>query len=220
MNAMPHLTPQQRRKAARKLGQRRHEHGAVLIFGLIALVLMLIGTAAVLRSMNTSLSTAGNFAFKRDLANQGERAVAVVMQAVQTGTLASEVARESHSPDQNYSATLLPTNDQGIPMALLSDTAFATVGRSSNDITLADMGVTVRYVVDRLSTDVGPALADRTWMADQSVPPGGSSSELNNAMDSSSGGSGAVPAQVMYRVSVRVDGPRRTQSFFQTPLKL
>lgn len=199
---------------------RRDQRGVVLIFGLIALVIMLVGTAALVRSMNTSLFTAGNFAFKRDLTNQGERAVATVIAAVQTGPLAADTARESSDATNNYSAVVLPTNPQGIPLALLSDGAWSGVGSSANDIVIADMAVTVRYVVDRLCASAGPATSASCTQADDNVPAGSSSGELMNAMDSSSGGVAAVEAQVVYRVSVRVEGPRRTQSFFQTTFRL
>jgi type IV pilus assembly protein PilX len=200
--------------------ERRAQRGVVLIFGLIALVIMLIGTAALVRSMNTSLFNTGNFAFKRDLTNQGERAIAQVMAAVETGPLATETARESDDASRNYSASILPTNAQGIPLALLSDGGMAGVASAANDIVIADMAVTVRYVVDRLCMNDGPVTADGCTQADDNVPVGGSTGELINAMDSSSGGIGAVKAQVVYRVSIRVEGPRRTQSFFQTTFRL
>ena len=128
-----------------------------LLFAMIALVVLLIGTVALMRSMNTSLFTAGNFGFKRDLTNQGERAMATVLDLVQTGALGSEVAREGSATARNYSASILPTNGDGMPLALLSDAAFAAVGVAGNDISPADMGVTVRYVVDRLCVAAGPA---------------------------------------------------------------
>lgn len=196
--------------------QRRAQRGAVLLFAMIALVILLIGTAALMRSMNASLFNVGNFAFKRDLTNQGERAIATVLDLVQTGALGGAVARQGNATASNYSAAILQTNDQGIPLALLTDTAFGAVGVSSNDIALNDMGVTVRYVIDRLCVAAGPATQDGCTLAGNTLPAGTSSSELLRAEDSSSGGAGAVPLQVVYRISIRVDGPRRTQSFFQS----
>jgi type IV pilus assembly protein PilX len=103
-----------------------------------------------------------------------------------------------------------------VPLALLSDADFAAVGVTGNDIELADMGVTVRYVIDRLCVAAGPATQDGCTLAGNVMPAGSSSSELLRAEDGSSGGVGAVVPQVVYRVSIRVDGPRRTQSFFQS----
>ncbi|HRH85811.1 MAG TPA: hypothetical protein PLO41_03090 [Rubrivivax sp.] len=189
----------------------------MLLFVLIALVVLLIGTVALMRSMNTSLFTAGNFGFKRDLTNQGERAMTAVLTALQSGALSSDGARQATAAASNYSATILPTNAQGVPLALLmNNTDFAAVGATGNDITLADMNVTVRYVIDRLCVAAGPATQDGCTLASNVLPPGSSSSELLRAEDGSSGGVGAVAPQVVYRVSIRVNGPRGTQSFFQS----
>ncbi len=186
--------------------KRSAQRGAVLLFALIALVVLLIGTAALMRSMNTSLFTAGNFGFKRDLTNQGERALAAVLDLVQSsGALSSESARAANDSARNYSASILPTNDQGIPLALLSTTAFASVGVASNDISPADMGVTVRYVIDRLCVAGAPASPDSCTVA--SPPPQGGSSGTPVL---------PPPMQLVYRVSIRVDGPRGTQSFYQS----
>jgi hypothetical protein len=173
------------------------QQGVVLLYSLVVLTIMLIGAAAMLRSMNTSLITAGNIGFKRDLTNQA-----------------------SSSTASNYSATILATNAQGLPNALLDDAAFGTVGVSTNDIAVADQGVTIRWVVDRLCTATGNADASRCTMANDPLPAGGSGSDLINAVDSTSGGAGALQRRVVYRLSVRVTGPRATQAFFQSTLTI
>lgn len=198
--------------------------GVVMIFALIALVIMLIGAVAVVRSSTTSLALAGNLGFKRDLTNQAERAVAVVLQEMQTGALADEVQRQTHVPLQNYRATQFSgaaeITPQGVPRALLSDAAFAAVGTSARDIEVADMGVTLRYVVDRLCAQTGVAETNSCVMADAEVSSAANSSTPQTAEFGSAGGQGAVPQQVVYRLSVRVTGPRNTQAFFQTTFTL
>ncbi len=54
----------------------RRQRGATLIIALISLVILSIGALALMRSTSTSLFMAGNLAFKRDVANQAERAIA------------------------------------------------------------------------------------------------------------------------------------------------
>lgn len=200
---------------------RRQQRGVIMLFGLIALAIMLIGAAAMVRSTNTSLINAGNLGFKRDLTNQAERAVATVLTELQTGALAGEVARQTSATAQNYSSTILPSNAQGLPNALLADDAgFATFGLVANDITIADQAITLRYVVDRMCVNTGIAAADHCTMADDPNPAGGSGSETIRAEDSSAGGAGALGQRVVYRVSIRVAGPRNTQAYFQTTLTL
>jgi len=218
MNACLHRN--KRRHHGRRPGAGARERGVILLFALIALVLMLIGTAALVRSGGNSLFAAGNFGFKRDLTNQAERAMAAVLTEVQgTGALATEAVRQSSDTARNYSAVLLH-NPQGIPTALLGDNltdpVLGVVGVASNDIVLTDLGVKVRYVVDRMCTATGAADASRCTVADDKVPMGASNSELLNPMDGSSAGASGVSPQVVYRLSIRVTGPRGTQSFFQT----
>lgn len=198
----------------------RRQRGVVMLFGLIALAIMLIGAAAMVRSMNTSMFTASNLGFKRDMANQMERAISVTSEELRIGNLSTETARVAHSTARNYSATLLPSNAQGIPNALLSDTTFATVGVTGNDIAVADQAVTIRYVIDRLCTNTGAADASHCVMANDPVPRGGGRRGSGGAEYSTAGGAGAVQVRVVYRLSVRVTGPRNTQAFFQSTMTL
>lgn len=216
-----HPTAWSRTRPGRAGGLRRCQRGATLFFVLMAMVIMLIASVALIRSINSSMSMAGNLAFKRDLVNQADRAVAAAMAALEpAGALGSTAARAANVSGSNYSATRLDVNDQGIPQALLSDTAFAAVGLAANDITVAGQGVTVRYVIDRLC-EAGSTINEGTATAQQiaaacAVGPtpdarGGSASDPNVALR---------PPQVLYRLSVRVTGPRNTQAFLQSTLAL
>ncbi len=206
--------------------RHRTQRGVVLLTSLLILVVMLIAAAALMRSFDTSLSTAGNLAFKRDLAQQSEQAAQTILAAFRpTGALAGSTARAANDLTRNYSAVVLPSNAQGIPQALLADTLPATVGTAA-DIN-AGQGITLRYVVDRLCSELGEDTtlgADRCTLADSTVLPGGASSDTQRAERGSgvaaggtgAGGAGAVAQPVIYRLSIRATGPRGTQSFFQT----
>lgn len=204
------------------------QRGVVLLFSLIALVVLLIAAVALMRSFNTSLFTAGNIAFKRDLQNQGERAVDKVLTTFRTGgALDSPAARANNLVASNYSAATLAVNAQGIPNALQNDASFAGVGNPANDITaatepsLARQGVSIRYIVDRLCTTAGDETtlgATGCVLADNPVPAGGSASNLLGADKAPlcPTCASAAPQGVVYRLSIRVNGPRNTQAFFQS----
>ena len=190
------------------------QRGVILVVALIVLVVLMIGSVAMIRSMNTSLVAAGNYGFKRDMSNQGVRALATVQALMKTGSLATDVARQTSNPALNYSATMLATTPEGIPIALLSDSAFAAVAGGA-DIAQADMGITVRYVVDRLCTASGPVNAGACVLGTTPAAAGGSGGALRG------GGrpeDAVVIPQVVYRITVRVTGPRSSQSFFQATL--
>ncbi len=200
----------------------RNQRGVVLLFSLIALAIMLIVAVALVRSFNTTLFTSGNIAFKRDLQNQSERAVAAALTEFKSGgNLSSKTQRAASSTTYNYSATMLPVDAQGIPIALQNNTSFASVGVTANDRPSPDGSVNVRYVIDRLCASVGDEATlggGVCRLADNPVPPGKALSDLQSA-DSAplcAGCSSAAPQGVVYRLSIRVNGPRNTQSFFQS----
>ena len=167
------------------------QRGVVLVFAMIALVILLIGAAAMMRSMNISLTNAGNFGFKRDLTNQSERALEKVFDEVLTGALKDEDTRQTTHLAHNYSAAMLKNNSLGLPLALLSDAEFVKAGVTSKDIEMADIGVKIRYVVDRLCEGEGLAETAKCVAADPEET-GKSWKELENAETSSDSGRGAV----------------------------
>jgi Tfp pilus assembly protein PilX len=180
------------------------QRGVVMIFTLIVLLILMIGAVALLRSMNTSLSGAGNLAFRRDLVNQGEQAVSNVINEFKTGDLSTSASTLADVPADNYSSTILPTNAEGVPNVLLNST-LGTVGTHA-DLTGSTPDVQIRYVIDRLSNATG---TPNSLVAVQSTaaPAGGTA------------GSSAVvtaPTATVYRLSVRVTGARSTQIFLQT----
>lgn len=185
----------------------RRARGVIIIYTLIILVILTIGAIALLKSMNSSLFGAGNMAFRHDLVNQGEQAVSNVLQTFQPGgAMAVAGVTNSNVTGSNYSSTALPTNAQGVPTALLSNTAFGAVGASANDIAGATADVTMRYVVDRLCNTTGPSTPTACVQA-VAGPPGGDQLNANGL---------PPPTATVYRLTVRVAGPRSTQIFLQT----
>jgi Tfp pilus assembly protein PilX len=184
------------------------QHGVVLIFTLIVLLILTIGGLALVRSMQSSLFSAGNLAFRRDLVNQGEQAVANVMSEFASGgILSTSGITDGDLISANYKSTTLPTNSQGVPTALLSDAIFTTDGQIANDIPgPLNSNVTIRYVIDRMCNLTGVA-SSATCVQSTGIPTGGTHNR-NTAV--------APPSATVYRLSVRVTGPRSTQVFLQT----
>lgn len=195
---MSRPVPPQRRRA--------RQRGIVMLITLIAMVVLMIGAVALVRSFDTSSILAGNLAFRRDLTNQGERGIALARAAFTGGALSTEAARNSDQSSANYSSIKLETNEQGIPKLLVKDSLFSSAGMSVADTTDSTQGITVRYVVDRQCTGQGPPDDSSCVVTTGSADPSGS-----NWLPKPGGESRPV-----YRVSVRVTGPRNTQAFFQT----
>jgi hypothetical protein len=180
--------------------------GIVLPFTLVALVVLLLAGVALIRAMDVSLLQAGNMAFRRDLANQAERGFAKASTLLNSGALASESAREANSLANNYVASRLASNAQGIPSVLVNDSAFTAAGFTGADITDSATGVTLRWVIDRQCAAAGSALATSCATASRATDSAADDRyKLVNA-----------ETQPVYRISVRATGPRNTQAFFQS----
>ena len=206
-------------KTLSKMHAPARERGVVLLFCLIILVVLLAGGVAVMRSMDTSLFGAGNLAFKRDLVNQGELAIAKAMREFQTGgALVASGATSSSVPAANYSAIQLAANAKGIPEVLLKKTTLTgpdvvgnTFAPTGTPIS-GNGGVTVRYVIDRMCNATGAfstiGKSGCVYTPSTTETLGGDQSQLSVPGPS-------LPSPPIYRVSVRVDGPRDTQVFLQ-----
>ncbi len=205
------MQPRQGGLRSHQRSMRYRQRGVVLIFSLIILLILTLGAVALMRSMNNSLFGAGNLAFRRDLVNQSEQAISNVLVEFQTGgTLVGQTT--GNVQGSNYSATILTTNAQGVPTALLDNGAFGAVGTAANDIIPAAYpDVTIRYVIDRLCA-TGTVLPSPTACVQSiSSPPGGTA--LPNAPVT-------PPSATVYRLSVRVSGVRSTQVFLQTTFSM
>jgi type IV pilus assembly protein PilX len=209
MDASLFNTVSSQRLAARPAAQR----GVTLVISMIALVVLTVGAVAMTRSTNTSLRMAGNLAFKRDLANQGERGIAAALSELRTGALASDGSRTANRNASNYSATQLDSSLQGIPNVLLSDSTFAGSGFSRAEIDDAAAGIKVRYVIDRQCSVAGVYSESTCQSQSTAGPKTAGGVDLVDLI---------VPPQQrpVYRISVRVTGPRGAQTFVQTTLTL
>jgi len=189
-----------------KFASAARQQGVVLIFSLIVLLILAIGAVALLRSVDTSLVSAGNLAFHKDLVNQAEQAVANVMTEFKTNALPLGGLTTASMPAANYSATTLVTNQQGVPLVLLDNTALGAIA-TAPVLVGRTPDVRIFYVIDRLCA-AGTVIPTTTTCVQSTGLPTGGTANRNTAV--------APPSATVYRVSVRVDGPRNTQAFLQT----
>lgn len=176
------------------------QNGFVMIITLLALVIMMLASVALIRSTDTNLLIAGNMAFKRDLINQAERAIPVIQTAFLSGSLQNTAQRNIDTLGSNYFATVQANNDSGIPAAALT-----AVG-ATNDITDTVSGVTIRYVIDRMCV--------RSIEADvKNCTLGGSNGYKGSSADNEGRYFRFFP---IYRITLRATGPRNTEAYLQT----
>lgn len=187
------------------------QRGVALFIALIALVVLMIAAIALVRSTDTAQLIAGNLAVKRDMTHESEAAIQTVVGMFATGALQNEKSRWSNVGASNYSASALPSNNNGIPVALI------TASTASGETAVSDNGVTYRYLIDRMCPTAGdPTLPTSYCMT--------GASRADVAVDAfnvlTNGGTGQPRKNtgVVYRISVRVTDARQNQSYFQTTL--
>ncbi|MBB3283030.1 hypothetical protein FUT87_00890 [Mitsuaria sp. TWR114] len=186
----------------------KRQRGVIMVIALITLAVLLIGAAAAMKSMNVTLASVGYFGFKREMTNQSERAIRLASTALSPGgALALTSARWTSNAAQNYSATMLPSDASGIPLALLDTTTgggLSGLGSSANEIKLASDNVTVHYLIDRLCLNTGAFDPANCQMLGRA-----------NNFGAKPGNPKPQP-QPTYRITVRVTGPHNAYSFYQS----
>ena len=199
-----------RRPAARGRLQQR---GVILIVVLLAMVALLIGLAGLLRSVDTSGLIVGNLAFRRDLTNRAEQAIATAKATLQSTTIdfTADALTTSH-----YSATKLANGNTGVPTILdtiSGSSSYGTlVGSDTTDGSVSgDTSISYRYVIDRQCNTgtVAFSTAACEYLSTSSSPQGSAQNGANDKHITSR----TVP---IYRISVRVQGPRNSVAYFQT----
>jgi type IV pilus assembly protein PilX len=194
------------RRAPLRAGQR----GIVLVIALIVMAALSLAGIALMRSVETSTAVVGNLAFTQASALPANLAVEEAVAALFEDELIPNVNQDL--PAQNYYATRQNGEDpRGIPEVLTTKTKASGLARVLN----AGYGNEVRYVVERMCAPgipVTPSRAELVKYCDMLPPkPSGTTSMETDKIE--------LPRIPLYRLTVRVDGPRNTVSFLQAMLR-
>lgn len=189
---------------------RRTQQGVVMIMALLVLVAITIAAIALTRSVDSATLVAGNLAFKKAAtraADKGiEQAIAFVKQKATDGTLGTD------DTSSGYFATL-GTADK--PPAGTTWQAFFGTHYSASAYSMPTdaLGNTVSFVIHRACAQPFVGAAGLCVESPVQMKDDGNSQEAGEIeLESSS--------QVYYRITVRVTGPRRTESYVQAHIAL
>jgi Tfp pilus assembly protein PilX len=182
----------------RRPGAKRHQamnqqQGASLIIVVILLVVLMISALALVRSSETVGAVAGNVAFKQAATEAGDVGIAAA-----NGWLAALTNAEAAAAGVYY-ATRQNVDGYGLPTidwSVIPETAVNAFK--------------VQYVVERMCQGPLPVASLTTQCLTAQDQAGGS----KKAGSPSYSGSTAV----FYRVTVRVKGPRNSESYVQSLL--
>jgi|SRR5450830_407418 len=185
---------------------QKNQSGIVMIFTLIALLLLMLSSVALIRSTDTSMLIAGNLAFKRDLINQGETAISMIKTNFASGVMVDTTKRQTNQTAQGYFATIQASDSNGIPTLLLNTSTFDST-YSSNVITNSTSQITIRYMIDRMCLSTGAPDSSVCSVTSLGAVKGGGSKDSGKSLGAT------IP---VYRISIRITGPRNTETFMQS----
>ncbi len=203
------------------MNARIAQRGATLIFVLILLVAMLIGGVSLVRSVDTGLIIAGNLAFKRTTTHAGDMGIEQARTWLQ-GVTAADL--ENDNPVFGYYATRQSAvkDFSGMGTAEYTDDIDWNNDRSEAPAKVRSFpkdayGNTISYVIHRMCDGTGTP--GTTGNPCESYTPKGSSTSSTRGP---AYGSGALSGQraYLYRITVRVIGPRNTRSIVQSVIIL
>lgn len=205
-----------------KHGYPGKQTGVVLFITLIALVAMTLAAIALVRSVDTGNTVAGNLAFKQGASAASDTSVETAIAVLRL------IADKSTSYNDNSGIGYYATGQSNLDMTgSKNDPNMARVDWDANtcagiaqtacivpsaEITLGN-GYKARYIIHRLCSSVGdPGTSScATYIPPATAAVGGGHGALMQG-----GGKLSAPPVGYYRITTRVTGPRNTTSFIET----
>lgn len=201
---------------------RKEQRGLVLFFALIALLVLSLAAAALIRSVDTSTIIAGNLAFKQAAVSSGDAGVEGAMTWLNNTQVANSTLNVLDNPahafntDAPTSGYFTSVHDEATDPAFLNlfDSANWT---SANSILLGtdSAGNTARYIIQRMCRIANqPVKTAGCLFSGTAVDTGGM--QVKGYSDVCDHPDCPKPGQSpIFRITSRVTGPKNTVSYVQ-----
>lgn len=199
-----------RHNLPRRIG-RAAQRGLVLLVALIVLVAITVAGISMIRSVDTATLVAGNLAFQQAATHAADKGIEAAMTMLRDKQTAGGL--DAHDNTNGYFASMRDTDS---PAAGQSWQAF---WRDSLEATAFDVGEDqfknhVYFVVHRLCANPQPPGSGGMCVASPTVTRAQGNSQEAGELQLESA------SQIYYRITVRVSGPRRTESYVQSHIAM
>lgn len=203
------------------------QQGIVLFIALIALVVMSLAAAALIRSVDTNTKIAGNLSFKQSALTSADRGVETAITWLEGQNLTN---LNASATAQAYFATYGDLDGNGTKDAVTGNLdeiqtlknqatwnaySAAAVGTGMTGGQENDSKNTIRYIIERMCELTGEPAKDTTnkCLFGSSESGGDGLSDVDQEGIQTRGNGDSI--NPMYRVTVRVTGPKNTESYTQ-----
>lgn len=179
------------------------QSGVTLFITLIALVGMTLAAIAMMRSIDTGNIVAGNLALKQGASHEADKGLNFAFNHLDSKGALLALDLKVNQAVYHYYASLQPDVQKpfGIPDVL--ETVPPVAGLPTNAAT----GNTVNFVIERMCTTTGP------WASATCITSPFGMAESGG--DVRYPGKKLPPPQALYRVSVKVSGPKNVATYTQ-----
>ncbi|MDQ0611435.1 type IV pilus assembly protein PilX [Variovorax sp. W1I1] len=205
----------------------KSQRGVIVFIALIALLVLSLAAAALLRSTDTAGVISGNVAFKNATTAAADTGAERAFNALPA------LATADANVSGQYFRLKQPVDTNGVPSTInwSSVSCYDNIGGATTISCSDESTYRVQYVIDRLC-DTAPAATDPLTLlttkcvAGQPFSSGGSAGDDLNSHAQTTNVFGSLtpppPTRptIHYRVTVRVLGPRKTVSIVQTTIEL
>lgn len=203
MFVKPSIVPARPRRAA-------SQQGMVLLVALIVLVAVMVAGVAMMRSVDTATLVSGNLAFQRAATHATDRGVEGAIKMLMDKKAADNL--DANDPTNGYFAQLRGLEDN--PPAGKSWQEFWQASLASASYSVGDdgFGNQIAFVVHRACDEAKPA--NGTDCVASPVITSMITDDPENPSPYK------AVTHIYYRITVRVSGPKRTESYVQTYVAL
>jgi type IV pilus assembly protein PilX len=188
------------------------ERGAILFVALIVLVAMSLAGIALMRSVDTNVLIAGNLAFRQGATAGGDWGI----EDARTWISGNAALLNDDLSTPFYYASWQETQDlTGNNSLIANDYNWdsTNAGEQPRDLGFDAAGNRVQYLVHRLCDKAGQP--NDVHCVKSSLVAGSVQAGTSKVIQGAGGGSVPGKASVLYRVTVKITGPRNTVSFVQ-----
>ncbi len=200
------------------------QQGVVLFIALIALVVMSLAAAALIRNVDTNTMIAGNLSFQQSALISASRGYESALAWLESESNKGVSSLYTSAKTSGYYAIYGDLNGSGVDLDVMADLKNEdtwdkySAAASGTGITVAGIETksqnVIRYIIERMCSKPVAAANDKTNKCLM-----GKTKEVGNSHRSlGASGAGAVMSSgdsPIYRVTVRVTGPRNTQNYSQ-----
>ena len=191
--------------------QRASARGAVLILTLIVLVVMIIASVAMVRSVDITTQIAGNLAFRQSGVQAADSGVELARKWLMTG--GADLTRDqAPSYYSTWSGGVTGTPAIFDPV---NPATFKWDGKTTLPVDAA--GNTVAYVVHRMCQSAGdPGDPSNNCITAPTSASGNSNRIKEGGEFACTGSNCTASSNPYYRITVKVTGPHNTVSYIQS----